>query len=227
MKKLMMFAAAMTIVGGAFADCGDTVVVTNNCSLVYDVKISAKTTVGKFLAGSVISGSCGDASTNEAVCYRVIGSVSLKGFYTACDCDCATSFMQPDVTLWNPKAKVYVSVTSWDWDVLNVIGKKNTEVEGAFKLTLSDAELYGAGFGKWDSKNARVTSISGNIVGTGAAPECETGNCDAAIAYPCGEAEYSSKFDTVASGTWSLKYNKSLSKKLADEGDTALPYPNY
>ena len=46
MKTLMLFAAALMVVGGAFAQCSDPVV--SNCSLVYDFKASLKTTKGKY-----------------------------------------------------------------------------------------------------------------------------------------------------------------------------------
>jgi len=225
MKKLMMFAAAMTIVGGAFAECNSNPTVTNNCALVYDVKITAKTTVGKYLSGSVIATSGCSSTTNPATCYRVLGSVSLKGYYTSCSCDCE-GFLDPTVVLWNPKAKVQILVGGWSWTLFNRIGKKSTDVEGFFTAGLESGTLFGAGFGKWDSKYDRLTSISGNIVGYGTAPECATGNCDASVAYPCGVTE-GVEAPTAASGTWSLKYNKKQSANLAAGNIENLDLPDY
>ncbi len=228
MKKLMMFAAAMTIVGGAFAQCADIPVVTNNCALVYDVKLSVKTTVPKAIAGSTINVPCADEETVAEVCYRTPGSLTLKGYLQACACDCE-SFLAATLTLWDTHAKAYVTVDSFAWDFLNVIGKKNTEAEGAWTMEIAGGTLYGAGFGKWDGKAtpARLSSMSGNFAGSVSAPQCDSEiTCDAAIAYPCGNFDQgSSTLETAAYGTWSIKYNKSLSKKEA--AGEELPFPNY
>ncbi len=225
MKKLMMFAAAMTIVGGAFAQCGEEP--TAACALVYDVKISLKTTVGKEKAGSDVP--CGEDI--GAICYRVKGSVAWKGFLSSCDCSC-DGFQAAELWLFNDKAQEIVAAgETLDWVVFNYFGKKNTDVEGFWQLEGETASLYAAGFGTSD-KDGLLKSMNGNIVATLPAPECVLGDvCGAAVAYPCGMDNSVTNGlidltpDTVGYGTWSVKYNKSASQKSADNG--YLPWPKW
>ena len=229
MKKLMMFAATMTIVGGAFAACSDPLPTPETtCALVYDVKISVKTTVPKARTETEVI-ECEDDVT-ASICYRVTGSRSFKGYLTNCDCDC-TAFAGANLILWEPKAEAMITVdTVLDWDVLNLIGKKGEDVEGAFSLDLDGntyADLYGAGFGKIDRKTGIIKSISGDIVGVIPGPLCVDAECDTtdSVAFPCeeiGDADM-----TVAFGTWSVKYNKSQSQKLNDLPGYEVPVPNY
>jgi len=223
MKKLMMFAAAMTIVGGAFADCGETA--TNNCALVYDVTVSLKTTLPK--SGSVTTSvSCSDVT--GVICYRVPGTMALKGFYTACACDC-DSFLGGTLTLWNPKAKALATEGLMNWTVFNLIGKTETDIEALWSMVdaTDGTGLSGAGFGKWDAKADRVSSISGDVVGKLLPPECQVSGCPAAVAFPCSETQEDSIGFTIAYGTWSMKYNATQSKKLATTGDGSLSWPSY
>lgn len=236
MKKLLMFAAAMTIVGGAFAQCGDSPVVTQACAMVYDVKMSVKTTVGKPIAGRVLESNCGDSEEIGAVCYRTKGSMSLQGYIESCTCDCE-GLMDGVLNLWNKKAKTYEVVEgAFSWMFINIMGKKNTETEGSWVLPLDGigllggGVLYGSGFGNWNSKECRVDSMSGNFAGFVSAPLCDSDiTCDAAIAYPCAciVPGTEDELPTVAFGTWSIKYNKKLSKKLAEGGSFVLPYPDF
>jgi len=235
MKKLMMFAAAMTIVGGAFAQCGDPEIPEVNCALVYDVKASVKTTVGDSKAGYTVASNCGD-STNiaAATCFRKIGKKTLQGFLFTCDCEC-DAIESADMYLWNKKEKVFES-GSMSWDFINIIGKKQKDVEGSWKITLDGTgslgagTIYGAGFGKWDSKKEIVKSLSGNFAGYLEAPECDDElSCDAAAAYVCTDLlTPDSSLDTAAFGTWSIKYSSSKSKKLAADASAYIDWlPDY
>ncbi len=228
MKKLMMFAAAMTIVGGAYASCGE--VPQGNCALVYDLKISLKTT--KANEGDSTTIPCGEII--GAVCYRTVGSVTWNGFLSACACDCI-SFQAAEVYLWDEKTDTVVAnAGSIDWLVLNLIGKKGLDVEAfwtaggspAVVTTVLEPVLYAAGFGKWDGKYDRLSSISGNIVGLLPPPDCTINLCRPSTALPCSDLDQDNlTIYTVGSGTWSLKYNSSASKKSADTG--VLPFPKW
>jgi hypothetical protein len=123
MKKLMMVAAAMTIAGGAFAQCGydpqQPGPQPGSCALVYSMKLSAKTTVAKYLQGQIVSGSgtvCGygqAASTNAPVIYRTPAKIGLQGYWLNCSCDCTelaneeSAFDQSWLWLWENRSRNY------------------------------------------------------------------------------------------------------------------------
>ena len=238
MKKLMMFAAAVTIVGSAFAQCGDPE--AEDCALVYDVKLSVKTTVPDSKAGYVLPSHCGDPVTNAATCFRKTGKKTIQGFFYTCACNCDSIKDATTWYLWDKKAKVGEEVgASLSF---NVIGKKKSDVE-AYVILSPDADgvlndggtLYLAGFGKWDAKNCRVKSVSGNFAGLIAPPKCNDAlSCDEAAAYVCdgdatsGCALVAETVETVAFGTWSIKYSSSKSKKLIKDESLYLDWlPNY
>jgi len=212
MKKLMMFAAAMTIVGGAYAAC-TLPVVSNDCALVYSMKVSAKSTVSKTKVDC------------DEVCYRNKGSKSLKGYLYVCSCACE-DFLDT-ASLWLEDSK-YDQVLEGGivWSFLNRIGKSEADAEGFWTASLENsvdsesdafmyAVLYGAGFGKFDSKTGLLKSMSGNVVGYAGAPYCEK-DCELgsyAIAYPACDWEATEEVPTAVSGTWSISLNKKLSEK--------------
>lgn len=213
MKKLMMFAAAMTIVGGAYAQCGLGDTPGMSCALVYNAKFSVKTTKGK-----PYSGKCDD------LCYRAKASVSYKGFLYVCACSCDEFLQDGMFYLSGNKKNSEVFEGAPEWTVLNKIGKKNLDAEGFFNAELSDLEtgrefnLAAAGFGKFDKKTGHLTSMSGNLVGVMSAPECEiecaTG--EPAVAFPACDWDESDDVATIAYGSWSIKYNKKLSKRYLE-----------
>jgi len=203
MKKLMMIAAAMTIVGGAYAQCSDPV--DSNCSQVYDFKASLKTTVGK-----AASGDCAD------LCYRAKSSKSIKGWLYACECGC-DSFMLAELFAYEKKSgDTFSGVPAWAF--LNAIGKKGTDAEGLFTVAIDETgtTFTAGGFGSFYS-DGTLKSLSGSIVGSLPGPACDVACADGepTIAYPACDFEESSDVDTVAYGTFSLKYNKSYSAKYS------------
>ncbi|MFO7938029.1 MAG: hypothetical protein R6V06_10560 [Kiritimatiellia bacterium] len=124
MKKLMMVAAAMTIAGGAFAQCGYEPGTPGQpepglCALVYSVKLTAKTTVAKFLKGQIVSGSgtvCGygeEGYETDPVIYRKPGKVKLQGYWMNCSCDCTeyeedmSAFDSSWLWLWEKRSNNY------------------------------------------------------------------------------------------------------------------------
>ena len=210
MKKLMMFAAAMTIVAGAYAQCGfDDPNYECDAALVYQAKFNVKTTKGK-----PYSGKCDD------VCYRQKGSANYKGYLYACGCTC-DEFMDAELLLTGNKKNREVFEGFPEWVTLNKIGKKNLDAEGYFHVELDDVEtgrefiLDAAGFGKFDKKGGYLKNMSGNFVGLMSAPLCED-PCeigDPAVAFPACDWEEDEDVETIAFGKWSIKYNKKLSKK--------------
>jgi len=239
MKKLMMFAAAVTIVGSAFAQCGEPE--KEDCALVYDVKLSVKTTVPDSKAGYILPSHCGDPVTNAATCFRKTGKKTIQGFFYVCECECDSLNSGTTWYLWDKKAKVGEEAgASLEF---NVIGKKKSDVEAYVTLTLGDdgvlsaGTLYLAGFGKWDAKNCRVKSVSGNFAGQIAPPKCNDAlSCDKAAAYICDPDSQTggcalvadSTVETVAFGTWSIKYSSSKAKKLIKDSSAYLDWlPDY
>ena len=206
MKKLMMFAAAMTIVGGAYAAC-TLPTASNECALVYSVKVSAKTTVSKTKVDC------------DEICYRSKGSISLSGYLYVCSCACE-DFMSSSLLWLEDKKGDEVYEGPMAWAFLNRIGKNTDDAEAFWLAGLeSDAQseitLYGAGFGKFDSKAGFLKSMSGNVVGLKSAPLCATA-CEItgiAVAFPACDFEADPTVPTVVFGTFSLNYNKKLSEK--------------
>ena len=209
MKKLMMIAAAMTIVGGAYAACGDEQT-DEDCALVYDFKASLKTTEGK-----AYSGDCDD------VCYRKKGSLRLKGYLFGCDCTCE-DFLALELYVYDKKTDMEESGAP-EWTILNAIGKKGTDLEALMSLELGEAVFTAAGFGSFD-KYGLVKKISGYVVGTVPYPECSVDCSDGnpAVAYPACDFIEDPYVDSIAYGSWSIRYNSSKTKKYA--ANTWSPY---
>jgi len=213
MKKLMMFAAAMTIVAGAYAsDCGDCDD-DCSCSLVYEFKASVKTTIAKD-----ISDSCSSS------CYRKCGSAKIKGYLYycgACDCEALAGMLfvaketkYDDYVFGNSDAGVQPT-----WEILNLIGKSDTDVEALWSVSDDESgwSFTAAGCGKYDEKNDRIKSISGDLVGKGPGPSCEL-SCDdssaSTVTLLCDVT--SEEAATIVYGSWSMKYHK----KYSEEGCT-------
>jgi hypothetical protein len=224
MKKLMMFAAAMTIVGGAYAQCEDPDPTPGNCALAYDVKISVKSTIPESTKGYTISSPCEDDVDLDGGCFRKIGKYSYQGLLYTCDCEC-NAIADATFYLWNKKAKEYVVYgDTITWSFLNIIGKKQKDAEGYFTFDTATASFVAAGFGTWDTKNNWLKSLSGSIVGAGAPPECDDANyCGAAAAFICTDLSFpDDTLPTAYAGTFSLKYSSGKAKALAVNESAAL-----
>lgn len=207
MKKLMMFAAAMTIVGGAFAQCGDLPddpVLT--CALVYDVKASLKTTTAK---SDSVEQDCQDPLT---LCYRKLASLSAKGFIYNCGC-CLTE--GSSLLIWFGKSDVAYDVKV-SFPILNAIGKDGKDAEGILAFGSEDFTMMAAGFGK--VKEYTLTSLSGQIGGIVMPPWCSADCAEGTPSVAIPFCEFTSTYTVfdVAAGTWSMKYNKSLSEDIAE-----------
>jgi hypothetical protein len=213
MNKLVMMAVALVAAASSYAQCtpGEDPVV-GPCAQVYTVEMTLKTTTAK--SGSVETGdACTPGSTS--VCYRVISSKSYKGYYYNCTCGC-DEFVNNTLDVYNKKTdEMLVTAGTIDWDILGRIGKKNAEVEASGDV---DGIIYLQGFGKYDSKNDRISSISGNVqTWYLAAPACTVDCAPGATAYPGDLCDPSIPLSvgTIGYGSFSIKYNSSASKKYA------------
>ena len=224
MKKLMIAAAAAAMIGGAFAECGEPEEVVTDCATVYKFAASVKTTVAKT---SSVKVECSDPTS---LCYRTTGSQKIEGVAYNCECECTDDLADFTWVIWCKKTAV-AAIADVETLQLNRIDKSTKKVEAAFTLTADYlCEVTAAGFGTFDTKNDRITKISGNFAGVAQAPFCSAKCADPTAAYGFGMCDaIEDEFDgqTIAYGTWSLTYNKSLSKKYAVAGKYSTIMPTW
>ena len=248
MKKLMIAAAAAAVVTGAFAECGDPVIINNPTGAqVYKVSFTGKTTIGVPGKSIVIANLCGDPDQIDGCVVRVPGTLKIEGWIALCDPACGTildTFNAPNYQAWW-QTKPYVADIpdgAIAWDLINIIGKKATDAEAAGKFsgtvtyaantTWAIADLQFAGFGKSVNKGGAwsyFNSFSGDFANAPVASWYIKGNvCEQTHVYdPCTLAVNCDETpNTVAFGKWAMKYDSAASKKLTR--DTTLPKtPSY
>ena len=223
MKKLMIALAAAGLVGVASADCTDPVTPTPaNCAAVYNVKVSLKTLNAKSKK-YVNKAECDDPVTGVN-CYLVAGTRKYAGVLASCECDCADSTIvsEPKFYFWGITEKTgYCDATAELANAVRFGGatdKASKKVAATITLTSDPIALNGAGFGTYNAKIGRVSSISGSISGLVNAPVCPVKCEDPKPAYGfsvCASEKIEGITAVPAYGTWSIKYNASASKKYA------------
>lgn len=254
MKKLMLVAAAAIVAGSSFAACEITPTpekptVTN--AAVYAWKFTGKTVIGKMvnfksvnpgLQGSNCQLGTPDSVKTDTCAIRVPGSLAIQGYVYYCDncCDVFTSGTA-GATI-NPLASFYMTKPFKDVftqaditiDLGHIIGTKATQYEtkGIATFNAKDPSvkytLTFAGLGSYDQKLAVVKSVSGNFAGTAASPYyVGKGVCVPADYWTCAiQLACAPTDDSVAYGTWSVKYNSSASKKYRNNG-TLIKLPSW
>lgn len=167
---------------------------------------------------------------------------TFKGYLWDCIDYCWEAGDEINFVLWDATNKKPVSALlvppamsesglwegdTFTFDVLDRYTKKANKVEAFFNLDLENAAIAAAGFGSYDAKmfneEGGLKSVSGNAValftdfGYTVSSKCEEGtDVIGAVLSLC--ACYESICDgdeaekVVGSGTWSIKYNKGLSK---------------
>lgn len=229
MKKLMIAAAAAAMIGGVQAACQDPITPAEDCAIAYSFKATLNTTaikLGKVTVKNDLG--CGDYEKETVYsCYREKGKKTLTGYYYACECAC--DLADTDVfglALWDSKTKCLDESAAIEFEILQTFGKKFDKVEALLWLETDNGVFYAAGMGSVDTKKGIVKSISGDIVGAMDAPECDP-DCDCEdlrFGAICEDADVLDEASTVAYGSWSLKYNSSISKKLVNGSiKTVLP----
>lgn len=250
MKKLMIATLGLAVAGSVFGDCAEASKETNEYP-VYQFKASLKTTKGVALAGGAGS-VCGEGGGANDI-YRTKDAIKLSGWlYPAvdnCTCD-GWALDGAEAVVWDTKRKANLDDAKFTFSFgPNVMGKKCTEAEAFWKLEGEFAygsqrtqkiELYGAGMGTFSRKNATF-SLSGNVAGfMGASYDLKVKSTKAEDAWMCQASQVSKcdavwcdgdtmvDSDTVAYGTWSMKYNKSMSRKYtASPAVKSLTVPSY
>ena len=242
----MIAAVAAVVAGGAFAACNYNEPPTQPKTWAYTWKFTGKTTDGVLTKGTKgKSSNCGystPGSTGGAV--RAPASLKIQGYTAYCDVTCGSDdfevLAECQEVFWQTKPnKVSLSggVTT---EVSNIIGKKAKQYEimglATFigyvdEPTNADQiryDLVFAGLGKYDLKNSRVSSASGNFAGTLEYPwyvskqECKyAGIWDCATITLIGEE---TPVDSVAFGKWNVKFNKKAAKKLQNDKANNIYY---
>lgn len=233
MNKIMIAAAACALTGAVFAEsCAPDPIAP--AARVYDVKLNVKTTKGIAVGAKYNTGTqCAPGTASICTVIRSKDSTTIKGYIYLCEAICDVKTYSN--YFWDSKRKGYLTVpATFDWDILNVMGQTGTAAEGAWTLTATfgydamraqEYALRGAGFGRWasDKYGVYLKNMSGNFAGyasasydlttkyTEAIAECI---CKASQILTCadfGTAVYTDA-NTAAYGTWTLKYNASVSK---------------
>ena len=238
MKKLLMMACLASGVSlwGASNSCSDESeedIVKPSCAL-YDVKFTLKTLLPKaikcsdgkeyyFEQGSrTFDGVIWDC---EAVCATMAPGEDVKF------CMWESKRKMP-VTKPLSRGDGVWEADLTSFEIMDRFSKKSDKVECFWPIECDDIKLYAAGFGKFDVKNMYVVSVSGNAAGkiVPAAITVTTedkglcGDGVSSTAFPgkllalcdefsnwCDDGEEVEDF-VAACGTWSIKYNKTLSK---------------
>lgn len=242
MKKLIAL-SALCMMGATFAaECGyNPQPVVKNTAWVYTWKFSGKTTEGAALKDTKVPGGiCGYQGTTIAGGYvRVPASLKIQGYTFYCSPICGSDDFETigEEQFYMTKPEKSYLEGGVTIEVSNIIGKKAKQYEMSGKasfvefLDLAGADktaydLTFAGLGKYDKANSRVSSVSGNFAGN-AYPIWYVSNkvCAEAGYYNCatGVLEYSAP--SVAFGKFTVKYNKSASKKYVEGKKLAVKFP--
>lgn len=225
MKKFTAFAFAALIACGAFAQCAPDPVDRAETAVVYNFKFSGKTTAG--LYKSINTGSvCDPGEINYTI--RIPSTIAGAGVILTCETFCEDAFQNPtEAAFWTTKQTKQGFMPSFSWTFVNVIGKAKKDAEIAFAwdggMFASGQEIIGVAFaalGKFDPEARLYTSFSGNFAGT-LSPSLfvSKDGCSTAesLVWKCDDLEELVEENTVVYGTWSLKLDKSASKKAAKD----------
>ena len=233
----MIAAVAAVVAGGVFAACNYEEKAT---TWAYSWKFTGKTTDGALTKKSTNkSSACGfEGGSSGGLPVRVPASLKIQGYTAYCDPLCGSDYFEVidemQEIFWQTKPhKVSLSggVTP---EISNIIGKKKKQYEikglAAFigyvdengpKQDQVKYELVFAGLGKYDLKNKRVSSASGNFAGTLAYPWVVTKDeYTYAGIWDCEKLTligFEQPVDSVAFGKWNVKYNKKAAKKLSSD----------
>ena len=216
MKKLMMFAAAMTIVGGAYAQCNDPEIILGDCMLTYNVKMNLRTVTGKGYK-AIQQNVCKEDEV-EGGCIRFprIG-LTLDGYLFYCNCDC--DLVDADcLALGNKKLQTMLTGVDFAFEFIHILGNgKSAEASWALETTgdakglIGPIELAGTGFGTFNTKNNIFTGFSGMTVGYLAEPQCIALNdCEPAFYWLC-DGTMDNEDASIIYGTWGMKLNTKFS----------------
>ena len=233
MKKLIALAAVCAI-GAAYAACSyDPVPATS----VYKWKFTGKTTYGvkpgKTKVEVGLCGYTGGGSQGGNCVVRAPASLKIEGYTWYCEKSCGSeafeTIAEVDEVFWQKKPVKASLAGGVATDVANISGKKAKQFEAAGTATFTEFINSGsteegtytltyAGLGKYDQKNDRVKSVSGNFAGFLDQPHyISASECLNAGFWDC-DNNLICEGTSVAYGKWCAKFQKSASKKFARSG---------
>lgn len=232
--KFITLIASVLAAGIAFGACSYE---PKDTAWVYKWKFNGKTTYGaKPNKVSNTKSLCGYGGSSGSRCaVRVPASLKIEGYTWVCSPGCGTdsfeTFAEVNEVFWQKKPEKSVFAGGVMTEICNIIGKKAKEVEvgGTAKFDeFCKGEVPGgkyeftyAGLGKYDNRNSRVKSASGNFAGRIVDPVRLDGCDPIPLGYwECGSLAFVCEncTPTVLYGKWSVKYQKSASKKYLRNG---------
>jgi len=238
MKKLMIAAAAAAMIGGAYADACSPVTPSTDCAAVYKFTMTLKTTKG-YVGSESVGSIC--APSVACTVIRLKDSTKFEGWIYECVCGCET-IKSGTVVAWDSKRKVQMAEPAFTWTFLNVMGKSQKDAEALWAFTSGDLAydgsrsqsyaLQGAGYGVYSPSKAVFTSLSGNVTGSATASFDLTSTkkitdlaclCDPSQVWLCTDLATLVDSDTVAYGTWTMKYDSGASSKYLKNGYLKVP----
>jgi len=233
MKKLMMFAAAMTIVGGAYAQCGDPDPIDRDCMLTYNVKMNLRTVTGRALKHVTAPDLCGEGTVTGGCVRFPKVALTLEGYLFVCGCEC-DMLEEADETwlfLGNKKLQTTLQLGSFEFEFLHILGNGKS-AEAAWTLEVDDDnkgligpfDLTGTGFGTFNTKQNLYTAFSGGTVGYLYVPQCiapGAQSCETAGYWIC-DGSFEFEDASVIYGTWGMKLNTKLSGYVAGANTSAM-----
>ena len=233
MKKMMTGVVALCAmfvgVGTAFGACE---YIKPDTGWVYKWKFSGKTTYGTSSKSKVAAGMCGYPGGTCVV--RCPASLKIEGYTWVCSPGCGSEgfemFSEVNEVFWCKKPVKASFAGGIATEVCNIIGKKADKCEVAGTANFTEFckgdvpggiyEFTYAGIGKYDKKKSRVKSASGNFAGVLKNPVVIE-NCSGVPTgvWECGSlALLCDEKPSVVYGKWSVKYQKSASKKYFSKG---------
>ena len=241
MKKIMIAVAVAAMGVAAFGDnCRPSTPVAKDAAWVYQWKFTGKTTAGKKAAAKgTVASQCKPGTPGAACAYRAKASLKIQGYTYACNPGCGSDAFET----FAESLEVFYMTKPWkasmsggvNTELSHIIGsnKKQYEAAGVAEFT-EDAEnvtytLAYAGLGKYDLKNSRVSSVSGNFAGIASqawAYNLKKDLCIKAGYWDCATLALVCDGPTVAFGKFSAKFKKSAAKKYAAKG-TAVKLPSW
>ncbi len=229
MKKLMIAAAAVALVGGAFAECKINTT-TKETAEAWQWKFTGKTTYGK-VKGVTTVNNC----TPETTCsYRQPTSLKIQGFTGTCDPICGgddfcAAVVEADEIFWQTKPVKVGLLGGVSTEFGHIIGKSKKQYEAFGVAEFTDVAngidyvLTYAGIGKYNLKKGYVKSVKGNFAGA-LSMAYNYKHCAPAGYWDCVTLTLVCEAPTVAYGKFSVKYSKKQAKRLANkQGYKGIP----
>ena len=227
----------MAVAASCFTAFGACEYIAKDTAWVYKWKFSGKTTYGTKTGKAKAVSFCdynGDTETCVVCCPA---SLKIEGYTWVCSPGCGSEsfeqFSEVNEVFWQNKPVKANLAGGIMTEVCNIIGKnaKNCEVAGTAKFTQfcrgngTEGGMYAltyAGLGKYDIKHSRIKSASGNFAGVVENPSYIT-DCTASPTgvWSCDSLSLMCEnTPSVVYGKWSVKFQKSASKKYLKNGRT-------